>query len=143
MRPTRFLLVTCATLAGCGAPTHERPTAVGMPHFTSEFLAGGWVLAGASCDSDSGVIYRRDGRWIALGGSGTWQVKKGRLVETVVERFDLKRVCLPAQLELVARLERERADAGAAADVKHLPGHEAVLPVGEEEHRAGHVARLS
>ena len=101
MRPTRFLLVTCATLAGCGAPTHERPTAVGMPHFTSEFLAGGWVLAGASCDSDSGVIYRRDGRWIALGGGGTWQVKKGRLVETVVEQEDaageMRRLPVPVQ----------------------------------------------
>ena len=63
--------------------------------------------------------------------------------KTVVERFDLKRVCLPAQLELVARLERQRADAGAAANVKHLPRHEAVVPVREEEHRPGHVRRLS
>jgi glycosyltransferase involved in cell wall biosynthesis len=62
--------------------------------------------------------------------------------KTVVERFDLKRVCLPAQLELAARLQRQGADARPAADVKHLAGHEAVLPVGEEEHRAGHVARL-
>ena len=63
--------------------------------------------------------------------------------KTVVERFDLKRVCLPAQLELVARLQGQRADAGAAANVKHLAGHEAVLPVGEEQHRAGDVAGLS
>ena len=63
--------------------------------------------------------------------------------KTVVERFDLKRVCLPAQLELVARLERQRADAGAAADIQHLPGDKAVVPVREEEYRAGHVARLS
>ena len=62
--------------------------------------------------------------------------------KTVVERFDLKRVCLPAQLELAARLQRQGADARPAADVKHLAGDEAVLPVGEEEHRAGHVARL-
>src|SRR5688572_28644365 len=63
--------------------------------------------------------------------------------KTVVERFDLKRVCLPAQLELVARLQRQGADARPAADVKHLAGDEAVVPVGEEEHRPGHVARLS
>ncbi len=63
--------------------------------------------------------------------------------KTVVERFDLKRVCLPAQLELVARLQGQGADARAAADVKNLPGHEAVLPVREEEHRPGHVAGLS
>jgi glycosyltransferase involved in cell wall biosynthesis len=63
--------------------------------------------------------------------------------KTIVERFDLKRVCLPAQLELVARLQGQRADAGAAADVQNLTSDEAVLPVGEEEHRPGHVARLS
>jgi glycosyltransferase involved in cell wall biosynthesis len=62
---------------------------------------------------------------------------------TVIDRFDLKRVCLPAQRELVARLQRQGADARAAADVKHLPGDEAVLPVREEEHRPGHVAGLS
>ena len=63
--------------------------------------------------------------------------------KTVVERFDLKRVCLPAQLELVARLQGQGADARAAADVKHLAGHKAVLPGREEEHRPGHVAGLS
>jgi hypothetical protein len=40
--------------------------------------------------------------------------------KTVVERFDLKRVCLPAQLELVARLERQGADAVPPQDVKAL-----------------------
>jgi glycosyltransferase involved in cell wall biosynthesis len=63
--------------------------------------------------------------------------------KTVVERFDLKRVCLPAQLELAARLQRQGADARPAAHVKHLAGHEPVLAVGEEEHRPGHVAGLS
>jgi glycosyltransferase involved in cell wall biosynthesis len=62
---------------------------------------------------------------------------------TVIERYDLKRVCLPAQLGLVARLKREGADAGPAADVKHLAGDEAVVPVGEEQHRARHVAGLA
>lgn len=62
---------------------------------------------------------------------------------TVVERFDLKRVCLPAQLELVARLQRQGADARPAADVKHLAGDKAVAPVREEEHRPGHVVGLS
>lgn len=63
---------------------------------------------------------------------------------TVIERYDLKRVCLPAQLGLVSRLlENERPDAGAAADVQHLAGDEARLPVGEEQHRARHVAGLA
>jgi glycosyltransferase involved in cell wall biosynthesis len=62
---------------------------------------------------------------------------------TVIERYDLKRVCLPAQLGLVKRLKDEGADAGAAAHVQHLPGDEAVVPVGEEHHRARHVAGLA
>ena len=62
---------------------------------------------------------------------------------TVIERYDLKRVCLPAQFGLVARLKDQGADAGAAADVKHLPGDEAVVPVGEEHHRPRHVAGLA
>ena len=55
---------------------------------------------------------------------------------TVVERFDLRRVCLPAQLRLVEALQRQGADAGAAADVQHLPGDEAGVAVGEEHYRA-------
>ena len=62
---------------------------------------------------------------------------------TVIERYDLKRVCLPAQLGLVARLKGEAPHAGAAADIKHLTGDEAVVPVGEEEHRPRHVAGLT
>jgi len=62
---------------------------------------------------------------------------------TVIERYDLKRACLPAQLGLVARLKSQGADAGAAADVKHLAGDEAVVPVGEEHHRPRHVAGLA
>ena len=41
---------------------------------------------------------------------------------TVIEGYDLKRVCLPAQLGLVARLRDAGADAGAAAYVEQLPG---------------------
>ncbi len=62
---------------------------------------------------------------------------------SVIERYDLRRVCLPAQQGMVARLQGQGADAGAAADVQHLPGDEAVLPVGEEQHRARHVAGLA
>jgi glycosyltransferase involved in cell wall biosynthesis len=62
---------------------------------------------------------------------------------TVIERYDLKRVCLPAQLGLVARLQDKAAGAGAAADVKHLAGDEAVVPIGEEQHRPRHVAGLA
>jgi glycosyltransferase involved in cell wall biosynthesis len=63
---------------------------------------------------------------------------------TVLERYDLKRVCLPAQRRLVeALLERKSADARAAADVQQLAGDESGLAVGEEHHRARDVARLA
>jgi glycosyltransferase involved in cell wall biosynthesis len=64
--------------------------------------------------------------------------------QTVVQNYDLKRICLPAQERLVARLlERQRADARPAADVQHLPGDEARVPVGEEQHRARDVVGLA
>jgi glycosyltransferase involved in cell wall biosynthesis len=63
--------------------------------------------------------------------------------KTVVQRYDLKRHCLPAQLRLVERLQRQRANARPTADVKHLPGDEARLPVGEKEHRARDVVGLA
>jgi glycosyltransferase involved in cell wall biosynthesis len=65
-----------------------------------------------------------------------------RARQTVVERYDLKRVCLPAQVALVESLQRKRADAGAAAHVEHLPGDEARVPAGKEQHRAGDVVGL-
>jgi glycosyltransferase involved in cell wall biosynthesis len=72
------------------------------------------------------------------------QLIRDRARATVIERYDLKRVCLPAQLGMVARLlENQRPHAGAAADVEHLPGDEARVPVGEEHHRARHVAGLA
>jgi glycosyltransferase involved in cell wall biosynthesis len=64
--------------------------------------------------------------------------------QAVVQSYDLKRVCLPAQEKLVARLlEAQRADARPAADVKHLAGDEARVPVGEEHHRARDVVGLT
>ena len=62
---------------------------------------------------------------------------------TVVERYDLRRVCLPAQLALVERLKRQGSHAGAAADVQHLPGDKARVPGGKEEHRTRDVVGLA
>jgi glycosyltransferase involved in cell wall biosynthesis len=62
---------------------------------------------------------------------------------TVIERYDLRRVCLPAQLGRVARLQDKAAHAGTAADVKHLAGDEAIVPVGEEQHRPRDVVGLA
>jgi glycosyltransferase involved in cell wall biosynthesis len=66
-----------------------------------------------------------------------------RARRTIVENYDLKRTCLPAQLELVEALQRQGADAGPAADVEHLPGDEARVPVGEEQHRPRDVVGLA
>ena len=74
--------------------------------------------------------------------SGEFQSLKQNARQTVVDRYDLRRVCLPAQVELVASLQRQAADAGAAADIEHLPGDEARIAVGEEQNRAGDVLRL-
>ena len=63
--------------------------------------------------------------------------------ETVVQRYDLRRVCLPAQLRLVEALKGQRAHARPATDVKDLAGHKARVAVGEEEHRARDVVGLA
>ena len=75
--------------------------------------------------------------------SDRFQELRNEARKTVVERFDLKRICLPAQLALVEALKRQGADAGAAADVEHLPGDEARVPVGEEHHRPRNVVGLA
>ena len=62
---------------------------------------------------------------------------------TAVARYDLKRVCLPAQLRVVEALQRQRADARPAADVEHLASHKARVAVGEEEHRSRDVVGLA
>jgi glycosyltransferase involved in cell wall biosynthesis len=62
---------------------------------------------------------------------------------TVVERFDLRRICLPAQLKLVQSLQGERADARPAADVQHLAGDKASVALGEKEHRARDIVDLA
>ena len=79
----------------------------------------------------------------ALEHQAALQPVRERARQTVVERYDLRRVCLPAQLRLVDALQRQRADARAAADVEHLPGDKARVPVGEEHHRARDVVRLT
>ena len=71
------------------------------------------------------------------------QPLRQRARQTVVERYDLRRVCLPAQLRLVESLQRQRADAGAAADVQHLTGDKPGVAVGEEHHRARDVVGLA
>jgi glycosyltransferase involved in cell wall biosynthesis len=61
---------------------------------------------------------------------------------TAVERFDLRRVCLPRQLQLVEALKRQGTDARAAAHVQHLAGDEARVPVREEQHRTRDIVGL-
>jgi len=63
--------------------------------------------------------------------------------QAVVNGYDLKSKCLPAQLRLVETLQRERSDARPAADVEHLAGDEARVPVGEEQHRTRDVVGLA
>ena len=88
--------------------------------------------------STEGIAERIDQ---ALGDDSREMRERAR--RTVVERYDLKRICLPAQLELVEALQRQGADARAAADVEHLAGDEARVPVGEEQHRPRDVVGLA
>jgi glycosyltransferase involved in cell wall biosynthesis len=62
---------------------------------------------------------------------------------TIVERYDLKRVCLPAQVRLVSQLKGQGADAGAAANVENLAGDKARIALGEEHHGARDVVGLA
>jgi glycosyltransferase involved in cell wall biosynthesis len=75
--------------------------------------------------------------------SGNFQGMRERARRTIVENYDLKRICLPAQLALVEALKRQGSDAGAATDVEHLAGDEARVPVGEEQHRPRDVVGLA
>ena len=71
------------------------------------------------------------------------QPLRRRARAAMVERYDLRRVCLPTQLRLVESLQRQRADARPAADVQHLPGDEPGIALGEEHHRARDVVGLA
>ena len=53
---------------------------------TPQWLIGGWVLRGQSCDGDAGVVYRADGSWIAEGISGAWRVRGRDLILKVTSR---------------------------------------------------------
>ena len=90
--------------------------------------------------SPSAIAERID---YALGHQKELQSLRVAARQTVVQRYDLKRVCLPAQLRLVEGLQRQRADTRAAADVEHLAGNEPGLSVGEEHHRARDVVGLA
>ena len=90
--------------------------------------------------SPEGIAERVD---FALGRQKEMLSLRRKARETVVNRYDLKRLCLPAQARLVERLQGQRADARAAADVKHLPRDEAGLAVGEEQHRPRDVVGLA
>jgi len=79
----------------------------------------------------------------ALEHQAALQPLRQRARQTVVERYDLKRVCLPAQLRLVESLQRQRADARPAADVQHLAGDKPGVAVGEEHHRSRDVVGLA
>ena len=79
----------------------------------------------------------------ALEHQAALQPLRERARQTAIERYDLTRVCLPAQLRRVDALQRQRADARAAADVEHLPGDKARVAVGEEHDRARDVVGLT
>lgn len=53
-----------------------------------DWLVGGWVLEGDSCESDAGVEYHPDGTWQAYGTGGQWRLVGDRLESTITERWE-------------------------------------------------------
>jgi glycosyltransferase involved in cell wall biosynthesis len=90
--------------------------------------------------SPEGIAAKVD---FALGNQDSLGSLRAEARKTVVGKYDLKRVCLPAQARLVQALQRQRPDARAPADVEHLAGDESRVPVGEEQHRARDVVGLA
>ena len=64
----------CSTASGFGGASPSR-----------DWLIGGWVPAGAHCESDAGISFRADGSWIAYQEAGTWTLA-GNLLSTATTR---------------------------------------------------------
>lgn len=86
--PATLLAVTVlSALGACARPDLDRP-GTDAGRLSDQWLVGGWVLSGESCESDGGVIHRPDGSWHADGASGTWHFDRGALAYFLTEAED-------------------------------------------------------
>ena len=54
---------------------------------SEQWLVGGWVPEGESCESDAGMVFDADRSWAAEGTTGTWSIE-GRTIVTVATQRD-------------------------------------------------------
>jgi hypothetical protein len=131
MRP--FLLVSLLALGACVSPraTDVAREGAHAPPLSERWLTGGWVLEGESCESDAGIIYNRNGSWIADGAAGRWKIKDGRLETIIVEQEDdagaMIRLDPPARTSEViddaaADLYQIRSENGTVRRLTRCPG---------------------
>lgn len=125
-----FMVAAVAALGACARPDVERPEAR-SGGLSSQWLVGGWVLKGESCESDSGVIHRPDGSWHADGASGTWHIDQRGLAYLLTEAEDdlgrLERLDPPIRyverVEIVGPDEYvARRDDGSVRHLTRCPG---------------------
>jgi hypothetical protein len=75
-----WLLLLLLALGACTTGGRE-PVSGGRALSTAgQWLVGGWVLEGDSCDSDAGVVFGADGNWQTQDASGTWRLSDRQLV---------------------------------------------------------------
>ena len=53
---------------------------------TKDWLVGAWAPEAGMCDSDGGIVFKRDGTFHAPGVSGTWRVEGASLVTLTTQR---------------------------------------------------------
>ena len=74
--------------------------------FSKDWLIGGWIPQGESCESDAGVRYDADGTWTAYEGAGTWRLNGFKLLTVVTEKWtDGEEVPVKAAEHHVERIE--------------------------------------
>ena len=82
---TLLAVAACAKSAAdnnASMSTNNRAAAL-----SEQWLVGGWVPEGESCESDAGLVFDADRSWAAEGMTGTWSIE-GRTIVTVATQRD-------------------------------------------------------
>jgi hypothetical protein len=82
---SHLLLPLILMSAACSVPLMGSPKSSSHSH---SWLVGGWVPKGEDCESDAGVRYDPDGKWIAYEQAGTWLLEKLTLATTTTQRWE-------------------------------------------------------
>lgn len=74
-----------ALLTGC-AGAGVAATGASLPN--EPWLVGHWTPRDVDCESDGGVVFTSDGKWIAYEAAGTWKLNRRTLVALTTDRWD-------------------------------------------------------